>query len=59
MSLALPPAPDPSKKETVEITYSLPKTYNGKTVFDLFPEFKEDSVALHLFISYLLSIYKH
>ncbi len=48
MSLALPPVPVLSNQETTEITYSLPKSYNGKTVFDLFPEFKEDSVVLYL-----------
>lgn len=28
-----------------ETEYVLPKTYNGKTVTELFPEFKHDSVS--------------
>ena len=41
LTLAPPPAP---KTTNTEIIYSLPKTYNGKTVTDLFPEFKHNSV---------------
>ncbi len=41
LNLAPPPVP---KVVNTEIIYSLPKTYNGKTVTDLFPEFKHNSV---------------
>lgn len=40
------PAPPTAKNnvDNTEIIYSLPKTYNGKTVNDLFPEFRSDAV---------------
>ena len=31
-----------------DIEYILPKTYNGKTVTELFPEFKYNSVCIYL-----------
>merc|ERR1712127_363749 len=43
LKLAPPPVPK-STTDNSEIIYSLPKTYNGKTVFDLFPEFQQDSI---------------
>ena len=54
VKLAPPPQAD-IKQENSEIIYSLPKTYNGKTVFDLFPEFEQDSVniAFRMLFSYL------
>lgn len=36
-----------------DVIYALPKTYNGKTVTDLFPEFKYNSVStVHHFEKY-------
>ena len=51
LNLAPPPVP---KAVNTEIIYSLPKTYNGKTVTDLFPEFKHNSV---IFINYYYLLY--
>ena len=47
-SLSLNLAPPPvSKTANTELIYALPKTYNGKTVTDLFPEFKHNSVIIY------------
>lgn len=44
LKLAAPPQASAAKQENSELIYALPKTYNGKTVNDLFPEFEQDSV---------------
>lgn len=54
LSLAPPPMP---KTANTELIYALPKTYNGKTVTDLFPEFKHNSVNKFLFY-FNLQFYK-
>lgn len=46
ISLNLAPPPAPKSDTNTEIIYSLPKTYNGKTVTDLFPEFQHNSVII-------------
>jgi hypothetical protein len=56
LNLAPPPVP---KVVNTEIIYSLPKTYNGKTVTDLFPEFKHNSVIFIKIIITYLTFYLH